>query len=720
MSVLSFPRIYFKGFMEWDPCTFNNNDWQAFPTYDPTNAALNWEFLKTQTPPITPENFGTTFRPWAIALQGDTEDDPAGARIPAEWNMFGTHDVSFLQYQDKITTVTGGALEYHKPVTNDPMIGKVISITGDNGGGSACLVDTNPTSFWSSQIYFGTLQLGDANTGVSGPRKFRMHSRWLNLKRIYSSTSELTQPAASVGACFQTCIPNDKLTWANNPAPTTGETSQLIATLQQAAAKPGAQGVMVRFTAYVNLYFQNGIFNNSTQQPRSYAELADVLHQAWQAWNTNGDTSQFFSQPCYSHLVGSIGVWNDGELASVPGGRYLAAKDFVMPIGGASPTTLGPVVANVDYQRNLVSLDLSSTIPEIATPNTSTSDLTKANFGELTLGTIDNGAFTPLEDMKICYESYQKAAYEASAGIIDVPISSADAAKQLQTGLLAIQTQSDSKTALAEQSDGYSAQTDQRGIYLDENDRQEFQVRVFKNGTPVAGAQVLIAKYDGNLSLIPSDQTQYVSFTNGSQQTIESGSIQTNVSIYTTDQSGDVTVGIESQAPGFPVLAFYPFAAGQPLPTLPAVLLGPPTEVPNNETISNAFYATVRVLPFDSKVPQQFIDLWNQTHDPAQAWDFIYHQILYVYDMLFNVMLEHVNLGDRSAVESSIKGVLQLTSKASSLESTFAMPITRDMSDGKRKALQLWGYLVIHSYQVPTLNPSALDSLSQLIGGSEE
>ena len=69
MSVLSFPRIYFKGFMEWDPCTFNNNDWTEFPTYDPTNAALNWSFLATQNPPITPANFGTTFRPWAIALR---------------------------------------------------------------------------------------------------------------------------------------------------------------------------------------------------------------------------------------------------------------------------------------------------------------------------------------------------------------------------------------------------------------------------------------------------------------------------------------------------------------------------------------------------------------------------------------------------------------------------------------------------------------------------
>ena len=94
MSVLSFPRIYFKGFMGWDPCTFNNNDWQEFPTYDGANAALNWSFLATQG--ITPDNFTTTFRPWAIKLQQDVVDKPPGARIPAEWNMFGTHGVSFV------------------------------------------------------------------------------------------------------------------------------------------------------------------------------------------------------------------------------------------------------------------------------------------------------------------------------------------------------------------------------------------------------------------------------------------------------------------------------------------------------------------------------------------------------------------------------------------------------------------------------------------------
>ena len=75
-----------------------NNDWTEFPTYDATNAALNWQFLATQS--ITPENFTTTFRPWTIALQKDSVDSPSGERVSAEWNMFGTHGVSFVPYED--------------------------------------------------------------------------------------------------------------------------------------------------------------------------------------------------------------------------------------------------------------------------------------------------------------------------------------------------------------------------------------------------------------------------------------------------------------------------------------------------------------------------------------------------------------------------------------------------------------------------------------------
>ena len=45
MSVLSFPRIYFNGYMGWDPATGNNNDYQ--PINDGQNASLNWDYLNT-------------------------------------------------------------------------------------------------------------------------------------------------------------------------------------------------------------------------------------------------------------------------------------------------------------------------------------------------------------------------------------------------------------------------------------------------------------------------------------------------------------------------------------------------------------------------------------------------------------------------------------------------------------------------------------------------
>ncbi|MCU1229870.1 MAG: hypothetical protein JWO97_2754, partial [Acidobacteria bacterium] len=158
MSVLSFPRIYFKGFMEWDPCTFNNNDWSQFPTYDPTNAALNWEFLATHQ--ITPENFTETFRPWAITLVADDVDSPSGPRVPCEWNMFGTHGVSFVQNGEYTSQITGGDLAYGQPVTNDSLIGGPIAIAGDGGNGPGRLVDTNPASPWSTQVYFGQMSFG--------------------------------------------------------------------------------------------------------------------------------------------------------------------------------------------------------------------------------------------------------------------------------------------------------------------------------------------------------------------------------------------------------------------------------------------------------------------------------------------------------------------------------------------------------------------------------
>jgi hypothetical protein len=90
--------------------------------------------------------------------------------------------------------------------------------------------------------------------------------------------------------------------------------------------------------------------------------------------------------------------------------------------------------------------------------------------------------------------------------------------------------------------------------------------------------------------------------------------------------------------------------------------------------------------------------LWNSNYDPAQAWNFVYSNILYLYDMIFPVMVRFVPLGDRTRVEAAIDQVLTLISPKYFPESTLAMPITRDLSRGKRAVLELWGGLVKRGY----------------------
>jgi hypothetical protein len=216
----------------------------------------------------------------------------------------------------------------------------------------------------------------------------------------------------------------------------------------------------------------------------------------------------------------------------------------------------------------------------------------------------------------------------------------------------------------------------------------------------------MVAQYDANLSLIPTNGSPLVYFKNGDVQNLMSGGTTTTVTTLTTNGDGVGNCSIGYSQPGFAVLAFFPYS-GDVIPGPPISLLGPCQTM--SGSITYAFYATVRALPADNAVPQHFVDLWNSTNgDQTKAWNFIYTNILYIYDMLFNVMLEFVNLGDQSAFASSIVGIWYAIAAENAVEGTSAMPITRDLSAGKRLALQLWIYLIANNYNVPGFNVNSI------------
>ena len=751
MSVLSFPRIYFTGFMCWDPATGNNNDY--FPTYDDVAAALNWSFVKGQG--IDQSNYSKTFRPWAIDLhtiKGYNGDQPG---IPGEWNYFGGNGCYFLQYVDQSknierrTLTRAGRLEPFKIVSSDPFLQQPATLLGDSFGNPepkppGRLVDINPVSVFSSQIYYQGMSFGDATTGIHAERSVRMQSRFINFGRNYHLPN-----AGIASVTWQACFPAGSGLTIN-----VGQ-SQLLGALAAKLDSKAAKGVMVRFNTYLNLYYQNGYFNNVTPQPAGLADMPPLYKTALE----NGNQ---FPNPCYSRVVGVIGPWYDEELATAPEGRFLSMPSNLwlcdpaaqkacwdststvetaekltkggpaaMASGDGSglnpiriPTSkpkaaalLGVALAEVDYQRNLISFDVLNTFPEEDWSGQ------KADFKEITIGVQNGDSFRAIATLP--FGGYDTAAYEAGGGIVDVPFDPT-LAPAIRDGLLAFRVQPrvwvaevvnpnvptyrpvETRTVMIETP--LVAQTDQRGVYLEENGSGNFQVSIKAKGKPAAGAMMRMVKYVPNsvaatASLYPIAATanQIVDIDSGHSQnvTIDIGnnqSITTKASIVTADANGMVTVNVRAVGSGFPVIVFYPYPSGGT----------PPAPMGQFSEALTSMFTTIRVLPYDDAFVDQFVQLWNSSYDPAKAWNFVYDEILYLYDMIFPVMLRFVPLDERHRVEAAIDQVLALVAPSYFPESTLAMPITRDLSRGKRTVIELWGGLVKKNYPPqPISKPSA-------------
>lgn len=749
MSVLSFPRLYFKGHMGWDPCTANNNDY--LPAYATAEAGLDWDYLATQG--VTPENFRTTFRPWAMNAHTDacppsepgsvTVDncaDNATCHMGSRWDYYGGGGCHFVDYEDAKSLTVGGDLAFDQPAAaDDPILGQPVILRGNTFGGresAARLVDINPSAPWCSQIYFASLQVGDGGTFIGGPRYQRMFSRSFFVPRNISGDLII---AGAIGVVFQTVIQKEELTYSNDGG------SALLAQLYDAVRAADAQGLMLRFSAYNTLYYQNGVFNDLP-----VAQDCDQLSQLYL-------DGKVFANPAYSRVVGVFGVWGENELASAPQGRFLVPSTTLTPVtppaaktavrsfenmvvaghdgpnpgpgaprtttlaeAGAPALALGVAWAGVDQEARYVALDFSNAIPEF------TVEGAKFDYGDLRVGIqLVDFSFVPLGSFG--FADYDKAAYEARSGLVDVPfgqglsseeeaqLTPENVARWLVEGSLAVQAVAGSKIALLEQA--LTAETDQRGVYLDQCREQEISVAVrYKGGMPPDGTRVRLAQYYPWPLKVGAGQWQLfgtlppgVQAGASSPETCDETPDTTYVSFLDGDTvpvvAGTATVRIAPVAPGLPVVAFYPYLHGQATPVLQEqVTFGFTPGV--TYSIDNASFAAVRVMAFDNDLVADFVNRWNGTgpyagdppYDRLLAWQFVYGKILFLYDMLYPIMDQFVPLGNLTRVEGAIDQIVALVSADLENTSTLYMPVSRELSSGKRIVLETWGNLVIRKY----------------------
>jgi hypothetical protein len=293
-------------------------------------------------------------------------------------------------------------------------------------------------------------------------------------------------------------------------------------------------------------------------------------------------------------------------------------------------------------------------------------------------------------------------------------------------GILALQV--NKQTVSQEQP--LSAETDSRGVYLDEGCTAEVTVQVrYKNGTPPSGTRLLLGQYypwglntavgswqlfgttgpagpTGLCNVMPAGP--YLSFPGATNNIVPVTIPQLNGA---TAPYGEATVPLGYEGPGFPVVAFYPFTGPTAPQPQPQVTFGGGNPAAYN--IGTAHFCNVRAMPADNGLLQEFVDCWNGAgsysgtppYNRLQTWNFIYNNILYVYDALYPVMDQFMPLGTLEAVEAAVDQLVTMISEEWVGQSTLYMPVTRELSAAKRLILLTWGDLVNRKYPQEPLSP---------------
>jgi hypothetical protein len=500
------------------------------------------------------------------------------------WNPHGSHRSTFYD-----TAVCGFDLGAGVRV-DDPFVSAAVNFTG-------MLVDLEPFGSISSQLFYDTMRFGvDGGYRILAPRTSRFTARYINFFR--NSDNMMIAGIASV-------------IWQASFAKSDGLRIDPFdsAALQKLAAALNADdvlGLTVRFNAYRTVYFDNpNLRNHSPLTEQAARQLASKLQGGG-----------FQPNPARSLLVGVIGLWRKGEPVHEPGDRAL------LPQGDSPPLQ----TAHARLDGTALTLDLSNSVPEID------QKLTKKNLGTLTVTAIDplNQSTTDLGSF--AYSQYDRAAYEASAGLVTILLATAPA-----NDVLLDVRDANGSVLLAETV--LRAAPSTPNLYLGEGESATASFQVYDRGAPAA-AQLPVTVYT---------------------MSSDGGTIEHQQAL-TTDANGVLRFPICGTKGGG--IASYVVAPG---PSDPAPAQGINTQVHT--------YMYVRTLPADADVGEL-----------PPTWSNVYDKVLANWNAMAPCMDNWLMLDDPDRVKAYANVLKRLTDPANFEHFRF-MPVTRDMSAGERTLL---------------------------------
>lgn len=311
MSYLNGPRINFWGGGSTNVDTANNEQYSE----DGSTPMINL-LDASVTSSMSDEAIIERLRSPATDKHGNNYFAKGG------WNYYGDHQVALMNAKVSSSGLPG-AIAANSELAGLPiyLLGSVDPSTGDGPYGGPVMVDLDPTSSTTTQIYAGGLLIGSESEPTLLVRGDSVaHSRLLGSRYTPANAPPpyLTPGSVWGSAIFQFAFPKSAIVSYDV------DNDLLRAMIED----PDSQGIMLRFSMF---QFFPGVSTDELQQ--NYAK------------------NQNDPNPSLGHIVGSVGPWYRDELASDPPGRLLKNESL-----GAFG------VALLDEEAGCLSLDLVSAL----------------------------------------------------------------------------------------------------------------------------------------------------------------------------------------------------------------------------------------------------------------------------------------------------------------------------------------------------------------------
>ncbi|MFE9183252.1 hypothetical protein ACFYMB_07955 [Micromonospora haikouensis] len=663
MSYLARPRIGFFGTDAMvNPSTANNENIVHLLDYDRVQV-LNPPVVEGATLPVMDD---AAYREWMTSLVVYADPDTAAtpnpnwqSGMPGYWNYWGDHLATFGNAQATSVWVDD------QPVTRaarDPLLNAFVAF-------NARIVDVNPADSYGTQFVAAGFRIigpdrdGELTELVRGVPT-TSYTRWLNFFRPGGAGS------------FQAVIPNSTLAFVD---PERAPDSDGLRALREGVADGG--GLLLRWCFYG--------MRTSFDQMTMY----DKFQRGERAMN-----------PKIGRVVGTVGVWNGTDMISAPVGRALHQPGPpYFPADGGAPravtrmrvkthedvervdipgTTLnalsasstdaelvGPAMAYIDENR--VVLDLGTTFPEVGG-----GDFSKIEF--------DGGVFLELlyevggqqRRTMIGLVDYEQGPYETYGGVVEFDFSPrSEIGQHIHDGVLQLRAWVDHRPVLLLREIGtVQVATDDQAVYLDmvpdgpgQRAKGTAALRLFRKGEPTTEPETLTVQVWRDVQTpgrVNSVNPLVLTATSLGEEKVGEFTVR-------VPAGGRVDVPIEVDAPACYKLRYLP----------------PDTHAdPDNPAWAVEYFSTVRALPYDD---------YSDIPDDQLTFDLVYREVFSYYALLYPIMGTIIPWGPANTPHdpnrvTHFAGLMLDVIDESRRGTALEMPITRELSAGKRALVRRW------------------------------